>query len=142
MIEPLSQLAELDHAWLVGGAVRDRLLGRESTDYDVAVAGDPSMIARSLGRAKTLGQLLLAAIDRSTPVREEQRRLMTEAKAKLALAVHDGQTAGSVRRDVEPEAIAELLLAIVGGIEVRLAYGTFDVTSVTALLRMLRPATP
>ena len=84
----------------------------------------------------------LAAIDRSAPVREEQRRLMTEAKAKLALAVHDGQAAGSVRRDVEPEAIAELLLALVGGIEFRLAYGTFDVTSVTALLRMLRPANP
>ena len=27
-------------AWLVGGAVRDRLLGRPTADYDVAVAGD------------------------------------------------------------------------------------------------------
>jgi putative nucleotidyltransferase with HDIG domain len=38
-------------AWLVGGAVRDRLLGRETTDLDVAVAGDPRTAAKALGRA-------------------------------------------------------------------------------------------
>jgi poly(A) polymerase len=49
---PLPELAKLgDAAWLVGGAVRDRLLDRETSDYDVAVLGDPASIARSLGRA-------------------------------------------------------------------------------------------
>ncbi len=42
-------------AWLVGGAVRDRALGRETADLDVLVAGDPAAaaqaIARALGRA-------------------------------------------------------------------------------------------
>jgi putative nucleotidyltransferase with HDIG domain len=38
-------------AWLVGGAVRDRLLGRPTTDFDVAVADDPRTVARSLARA-------------------------------------------------------------------------------------------
>jgi poly(A) polymerase len=48
---PLSELAKIgDDAWLVGGAVRDRLLDRETSDYDVAVAGDPGRIARSFGR--------------------------------------------------------------------------------------------
>ena len=37
------------------------------------------------------------------------------AKAKLALAVREGQAAGSVRDDVKPEAVAEALLALVGG---------------------------
>jgi tRNA nucleotidyltransferase/poly(A) polymerase len=37
--------------WLVGGAVRDRLLGRPTIDYDVAVPGDPRRLARALGRA-------------------------------------------------------------------------------------------
>jgi poly(A) polymerase len=37
--------------WIVGGAVRDALLGREVTDVDLAVAGDPEQIARWLGRA-------------------------------------------------------------------------------------------
>ena len=43
-------LAE-EPAWLVGGAVRDRLLGRESADYDIVVAGDPAAAAKTVARA-------------------------------------------------------------------------------------------
>jgi poly(A) polymerase len=35
-------------AWVVGGALRDELLGRPVRDVDVAVAGDPEQAARSL----------------------------------------------------------------------------------------------
>ncbi|HEX4437905.1 MAG TPA: HDIG domain-containing protein [Solirubrobacteraceae bacterium] len=38
-------------AWLVGGAVRDELLGREVADYDVVVAGDPATAARAVAKA-------------------------------------------------------------------------------------------
>lgn len=38
-------------AWLVGGAVRDRLLGRATDDLDVALAGDPRAPARAIARA-------------------------------------------------------------------------------------------
>jgi poly(A) polymerase len=38
-------------AWLVGGAVRDELLGRATADYDVVVAGDPATAARAIARA-------------------------------------------------------------------------------------------
>ncbi|HEX5225181.1 MAG TPA: HD domain-containing protein [Solirubrobacteraceae bacterium] len=38
-------------AWLVGGAVRDRALGRQATDFDVVVDGDPEQAARSVARA-------------------------------------------------------------------------------------------
>jgi putative nucleotidyltransferase with HDIG domain len=37
-------------AWIVGGAVRDRLLGRPTADYDVAIGGDPEPAARALAR--------------------------------------------------------------------------------------------
>ena len=37
-------------AWLVGGAVRDRLLGRDTDDFDVVVAGDVEVAARALAR--------------------------------------------------------------------------------------------
>ena len=37
-------------AWLVGGAVRDRLLGRETFDLDVVVDGPPEEAAKALGR--------------------------------------------------------------------------------------------
>ena len=38
-------------AWLVGGTLRDRLLGRETLDIDVVVDGDVRGAARKLGRA-------------------------------------------------------------------------------------------
>jgi poly(A) polymerase len=38
-------------AWLVGGAVRDRLLGRPTDDVDVALDGDPRDAARAIARA-------------------------------------------------------------------------------------------
>src|SRR6185437_15953753 len=38
-------------AWLVGGAVRDRLLGRPLSDLDVVLDGDPAEGARAIARA-------------------------------------------------------------------------------------------
>ncbi|HWF31045.1 MAG TPA: HDIG domain-containing protein [Solirubrobacteraceae bacterium] len=38
-------------AWLVGGAIRDRKLGRSTLDLDVVVDGDPGEAARSIARA-------------------------------------------------------------------------------------------
>jgi poly(A) polymerase len=40
-------------AWIVGGALRDELLGRPVRDVDVAVAGDPAPLARAI--AATVG---------------------------------------------------------------------------------------
>ncbi len=38
-------------AWLVGGAVRDRALGRPLTDLDLVVNGDPEQAARAIAKA-------------------------------------------------------------------------------------------
>jgi poly(A) polymerase len=40
-----------EDAWLVGGAVRDRLLGRGTDDVDVALRGDPRGAARRIAKA-------------------------------------------------------------------------------------------
>ena len=40
-----------ERAWLVGGAVRDRLLGRPTLDHDILVAGEPRALARRIARA-------------------------------------------------------------------------------------------
>lgn len=37
-------------AYLVGGAVRDLLLGRKNLDWDIVVEGDPAPLVRTLGR--------------------------------------------------------------------------------------------
>lgn len=42
-------LAGVD-AWLVGGSVRDRLLGRPTSDFDLAVDADSEAVARGLAR--------------------------------------------------------------------------------------------
>jgi poly(A) polymerase len=44
-------LRDADSAWIVGGAVRDAILGREVSDLDLAVAGDPGAAARAIGQA-------------------------------------------------------------------------------------------
>lgn len=52
MTDPLAELARIsDRGWLVGGAVRDRLLGRLTSDFDVAVSGPVGDLARAVGRA-------------------------------------------------------------------------------------------
>ncbi|HTE59900.1 MAG TPA: hypothetical protein VK631_06075, partial [Solirubrobacteraceae bacterium] len=51
---PLDAVREVfagQDAWIVGGAVRDRLLGRATTDLDLALAVDPKEQARALARA-------------------------------------------------------------------------------------------
>src|SRR5215218_1507266 len=40
-----------EEAWLVGGAVRDHLLGRDTDDIDLAIPGDPRPRAKQLARA-------------------------------------------------------------------------------------------
>jgi putative nucleotidyltransferase with HDIG domain len=49
-LEALIGIAD-EPAWLVGGAVRDRLLGRRTEDYDVAVGGDARRLARAFAHA-------------------------------------------------------------------------------------------
>ena len=44
-------LAGGDPAWIAGGAVRDAALGRDVTDLDLAVAGDPAAAARAIAGA-------------------------------------------------------------------------------------------
>jgi poly(A) polymerase len=47
----LAEILAGTEAWVVGGTVRDELLGRPITDVDLAVAGDPEPAARALARA-------------------------------------------------------------------------------------------
>jgi putative nucleotidyltransferase with HDIG domain len=52
--DPLATLAEIaPEGWLVGGAVRDRLLKRPTSDYDVVLAHEDGVeaVARALGSA-------------------------------------------------------------------------------------------
>ena len=50
MIDVVREALAGERAWLVGGALRDRLLGRPTPDLDVVVDGDVRAAARRLGR--------------------------------------------------------------------------------------------
>jgi tRNA nucleotidyltransferase (CCA-adding enzyme) len=47
--ELFDALADVPGVWVVGGAVRDALLGREPRDLDLVVEGDAAEVARRLG---------------------------------------------------------------------------------------------
>lgn len=74
-------------AWVVGGALRDRLLGRETGDLDVVVEGVPEEAARALSRAagraacfalsEEFGSWRVVARDRSWQVDVEPLRATT-----------------------------------------------------------------
>jgi putative nucleotidyltransferase with HDIG domain len=49
-LEALQAALGGERAWLVGGAVRDRLLGRVTDDLDIALDGDPERAAQALRR--------------------------------------------------------------------------------------------
>lgn len=47
----IAAVLEGEDAWLVGGTLRDDLLGRDTADVDLAVAGDPEQAARRVAQA-------------------------------------------------------------------------------------------
>jgi len=49
--EPVRTALAGARAWLVGGSVRDGLLGRPTTDLDLVIDGDPARAARAVARA-------------------------------------------------------------------------------------------
>jgi len=81
-------------AWLVGGALRDALLGRPTADYDIVVAGDPAGAARAVAQAggraacfplsEEFGSWRVVARDNSWQVDVEPLRAET-LEADLAL---------------------------------------------------------
>jgi tRNA nucleotidyltransferase (CCA-adding enzyme) len=125
-----------DDAWLVGGAVRDLLLGREPRELDVAVVGPVDELAARLGdvvaRHDRFGTVEVATED---GVRHDLARARTETYARPG-ALPEVTPAGSIdedlpRRDVTVNAIALRLpdgaLAEVPGARDDLAAGVLRV---------------
>ncbi len=118
-------------AWLVGGAVRDRLLGGQTADVDVVVDGDPAEAARAVARAapraacftlsEDFGSWRVVARDHAWQVDVEPLRGRT-IEADLAL------------RDFTVNAIAE---PIAGGVPIDPLGGLADLRA--GRLRMAGP---
>jgi poly(A) polymerase len=105
---PLGPLAEIaPQAWLVGGALRDRLLGRFTSDYDVVVAGEQEVeaVAQTLRRATGGFTFALSEAFGAWRVVAQDRRW------ELDLMPLEGETIEDdlARRDLTVNAMAEML---------------------------------
>lgn len=102
-LHAVGELAE--EAWLVGGAVRDRLLDRATGDFDVVVRGDAGVVAKRLARAVDAHRFALSEGFGAWRVLARDRSWQVDL---MALA---GETvAGDLaRRDLTVNAIAEPL---------------------------------
>jgi tRNA nucleotidyltransferase/poly(A) polymerase len=89
-------------AWIVGGALRDRLLGRAAAELDIAVSADAEGLAADLERAG-LGRAVFLSRDRPGP-----RVFRVAGKRPLDLAELEGASieADLARRDFSANALA------------------------------------
>jgi tRNA nucleotidyltransferase (CCA-adding enzyme) len=155
----LPALDGLDPAFLVGGAVRDLLLGRPTVDLDVAVEGDARAVARELasrlgGEAKEherFGTATVTADDLSVDLATTRRETYDEPGA-LPDVHPAGLTEDLGRRDFTINAMAlDLNGGDVGALEdpndgradldaglIRVLHGASFVDDPTRLLRALR----
>ena len=88
-------------AYLVGGIVRDLMLGRENTDLDIAIEGDAERLARTFAR-KTGARM-------KAPTRFGTCKLDSKAFGKLDVASTRGETyrVSGALPDVYPAGITE-----------------------------------
>jgi len=110
--DPLAALAAAAagahaQAWLVGGAVRDRLLGRATLDLDAVVTGDPAALARAVGRSANGHAFELSELFGGWRVTARDHRWQLDLLGLGGGSVEDDLA----RRDLTINAIAEPLEA-------------------------------
>jgi len=98
-IEPIRAALPADDLWLVGGAVRDVLLGRPLTDWDLVTTGDAEDVARTY--AKSVGAPVFPLSER-----HGAWRVVGEEREVDITGAPDGITADLLRRDLTVNAIA------------------------------------
>lgn len=78
---------------------------------------------------------ILEACGRSETLRAKYTELLATARERLAETVRRGQAAGTIRADASPDAVAQLLLATVLGVEIATELEVpYDARGVGALL--------
>ncbi len=135
-------------AWFVGGVVRDRYLGRETSDVDVVLDGDPAEAARAVARAggraacfalsEEFGSWRVVARDRSWQVDLEPMR---GASLEEDLALRDF-TANAIAEPLAGGAAIDPLggLADLRARRLRMAAGGAFAEDPLRVLRMARIA--
>ncbi|HEY4096599.1 MAG TPA: HD domain-containing protein [Baekduia sp.] len=118
-------------AWVVGGAVRDALLGRPTADVDLVVSGDARTIARTLARGAGGPAFELSGEFGAWRVIGPERRWQVDVTPLQGSSLHEDLS----RRDFTINAMAEPLA---GGAVVDPHGGAQDLAA--RRLRMVSPA--
>lgn len=86
----------------------------------------------------------MAACARSERVRTRYVEVLSEAGRRVAIAIREGQGAGTVRTDIDAEAVGLMLVALVAGVqgvlEVSFPVGDIIPRAAADLVKMLKPA--
>jgi poly(A) polymerase len=106
MSDPLEALAAIEApAWLVGGALRDRLLGRPTYDFDVVVEAEAREVAREVARRLSAHPFQLSEGFGAWRVVSRDRRVTVD----LLPLVGGSIEADLARRDLTINAMAQAL---------------------------------
>jgi putative nucleotidyltransferase with HDIG domain len=127
LLADLSDLAEgaRTTAWIVGGFVRDRLLGREPVDIDLLVEGDPSPFLTSLARKARFTPVIFSRVEPVT-----WRVAMGDWLIDVTSCPPGGLREAMARRDFTINALAEPLGADPANVEpVDVTGGIADLTA-------------
>jgi len=107
---------------LVSGFQAAVITTGEAADLETTVARYVAAVIAGSPATRSIGQWYfhntLAACSRSPAMRERYVALQREAMAKVAEGTRAGQRAGKVRTDIDPDALAELLVTLTLGITV------------------------
>lgn len=106
---------------IMGGFI-DAIIASGEAGADLRTIVQTFALAVQSGSFPFRGQVrphqILEACARSDKLHAKYLELLAQARERLATTVARGQEAGTVRPDVDPDSVAQLLLALVLGVEV------------------------
>ena len=130
---------------IMGGFI-DAILVAGEAGADLATIVRTFAIAVKTGAFPFRGEVrphqVLEACARSPQLHATYLSLIAEARRRLVIIVRDGQETGAVRTDLDADAVAQLLLALVLGTEIATELGVPHDASAVAenVLRMISPS--
>lgn len=102
----LERLAAQPGVWVVGGAVRDALLGREPGEVDLVVEGDAVAVARGLGEHATVHEPFRTATVMGVDIASARRETYPRPGALPLVEIGASIEEDLARRDFSVNAIA------------------------------------
>jgi tRNA nucleotidyltransferase/poly(A) polymerase len=126
-IDVVRRLVDAGHeAYFAGGCVRDRLMGNEPADYDVATSATPDAVAGLFRKARSVGEAFGVMLVRATSFTVEIATFRTEGvysdgrhpdRVEFSDARHDAERRDFTINGLFEDPLQERIIDYVGGQE-------------------------